>query len=260
MFRRAAGLLVVLPLSGSLGQAQLVVSAQAGLIHHIDGQVLVEDRPVAPHPNQFARISQGQILRTQQGQAEVLLSPGAVLRVGPSSEIRLISDDISHVKIAVLRGSAIVERRRQSEPSVIEVECGEVENGTVTTLDIQARGVYRGDVRPGGDRSLRVFRGQGSFYSAGPEEALRTGQMAVMADGRYEITEFDPAAADSLDAWNQQRSEIIRKINKLGRRSDQQLARGFAYLARHVGKRAAQKGRRRFGYGGRKTNNGRSTR
>ena len=92
MFRCAGRLLVLLSLPTAVGQAQLALSVQAGLVHHLDGQVLVANQIVSHHPNRFTRIAEGQTLRTEEGLAEILLGPGSILRVAPFTEVRLLSE------------------------------------------------------------------------------------------------------------------------------------------------------------------------
>ena len=91
-------LLVLLWLLTAVGQAQIVLSVRAGLVHHLDGEVLVANQIVSDDPARFTRIAEGKTLRTEEGRAEILLGPGAILRVAPFSEVRLLSDDVSQSK------------------------------------------------------------------------------------------------------------------------------------------------------------------
>lgn len=98
-------------------------------------------------------------------------------------------------------------------------DCGvEVSYGDAT-FRIRDRGLYRLDISPAVERSLRVFRGQGFLVATGEEQRLRAGQVSVVANGSSQITRFDPSERDDLDEWNEKRSAAIATLNKLGKRS-----------------------------------------
>ncbi len=213
MFRFAGRLLVLLSLSTAVGQSQVVISVRAGLVHHLEGQVLVGNKIVSHDPDRVTRIAEGQTLRTEEGRAEILLGPGSILRVAPFSEVRLLSDDVSQATVEVLDGSVIVAVSRLSRDCGVEVSYGDA------TFRIRDRGLYRLDISPAVERSLRVFRGQGFLVATGEEQRLRAGQVSVVANGSSQITRFDPSERDDLDEWNEKRSAAIATLNKLGKRS-----------------------------------------
>jgi hypothetical protein len=151
-------------------------------VHHLDGQVFVASQIVPHDPNRFTRIAEGQTLRTEEGRAEILLGPGSILRVANFSEIRLLSDDVSQVKVEVLEGSVIVAVSQLSRNCTVEVKYADA------TFRIRDRGLYRFDILPAVERWLRVFRGQGFLVSPELEQRLRAGQMAFVANVSNRIT------------------------------------------------------------------------
>ena len=213
MFRCARRLLVLLSLLTALGQAQLVLSVRAGLVHYLDGQVLVANQIVSQDPNRFTRIAEGKTLRTEEGRAEILLGAGSILRVAPFSEVRLLSDDVSQVKVEVLEGSVIVAVSRLLRDCTAEVKYGDA------TFRIHSRGLYRFDIFPAGEYWLRVFEGQGFLVSPTQEQRLRAGQMVVVANASNRITQFNPSEKDALNEWNEKRKTAIAALNILGKRS-----------------------------------------
>ncbi len=88
---------------------QSVISAHSGVIHFSEGSVFVDDQPVEQRLGKFYDVNQGSELRTQDGKAEVLLTPGVFLRVGENSAIRMLSNDLTNTRVELLNGSAIVE-------------------------------------------------------------------------------------------------------------------------------------------------------
>ena len=61
---------------------QAVISTRSGVVHFFEGAVSVAGRPLEAHFGKFTSIPEGAELRTEQGRAEVLLTPGVILRVG----------------------------------------------------------------------------------------------------------------------------------------------------------------------------------
>lgn len=94
-FAVAAG--VLLFATGAV-RAQHAVSARAGMINVAEGDVFLSDDrspaplPVDPRPSELISMKEGQTLRTGEGRAEILLTPGAFLRLGESSAVRLLSN------------------------------------------------------------------------------------------------------------------------------------------------------------------------
>ena len=57
-------------------EGQSVISTRSGVVHFFEGAVYLGDVPLAPHLGKFPRMAEGSELRTAQGRAEVLLTPG----------------------------------------------------------------------------------------------------------------------------------------------------------------------------------------
>src|SRR5712692_2015403 len=90
---------VLLAFSGSAAFAQSVISAHSGLIHYVEGQVLLDSKPVEVKIATFPEMKENMELRTADGRAEVLLSPGAFLRLGENSAIRMVSNKLTDSRI-----------------------------------------------------------------------------------------------------------------------------------------------------------------
>jgi len=63
-------------------RGQAVISTRSGLVHFFEGSVYVAGQPLEARLGKFASIPEGGELRTEQGRAEVLLTPGVFLRIG----------------------------------------------------------------------------------------------------------------------------------------------------------------------------------
>jgi hypothetical protein len=81
--------------------------ASPGTINYVEGQVLLDNRPLA-NAGSIA-IAPGQTLSTGNGFVEVLLTPGAFLRLGNNSQVQFLAVGLAQVNTQLDRGSAIIE-------------------------------------------------------------------------------------------------------------------------------------------------------
>src|SRR5580658_685752 len=89
--------------------AQSVISTHSGVIHFFEGAVYLGDQPLESHLGKFPSVPQGSQLRTAEGRAEVLLTPGVFLRMGDRTAIRMVSNDLADTRVELQTGSAIVD-------------------------------------------------------------------------------------------------------------------------------------------------------
>ena len=88
---------------------QLVISAHSGVVQYVEGRAYLDSAPVELKFGHFPDIKQNQEFRTEEGRAEILLTPGVFLRLGENSAIRMLSNGLTDTRVEVLNGSAIVE-------------------------------------------------------------------------------------------------------------------------------------------------------
>jgi hypothetical protein len=139
--------------------SQAVISTRSGVVHYFEGTVTVAGRPLTAQFGKFAFIPEGAELRTEQGRAEVLLTPGVFLRVGEKSAIRLASNSLTDTRVDLVAGSAIVESAESSAGTSV----------TLTYKDWTIRqtheGLYRVDSDPprlqvrGGEVEVKAVSG-----------------------------------------------------------------------------------------------------
>src|SRR5579863_1564583 len=86
-----------------------VISARSGLIHYVEGQVYVGDQLVESKFGNFPEVKENQTLKTEEGRAEVLLTPGVFLRLGENSSFRMITNRLIDTRLDFRSGSAIIE-------------------------------------------------------------------------------------------------------------------------------------------------------
>lgn len=176
--------------------AQYVVSARAGTIHFTTGQVFVDDRPVDRKSTAFPTLKDGQLLRTKNGRAEILLGPGVFLRLGPHAAIRMVNGRLEDTQVEIQQGAALVE--------VIDIANGgslHVNLGNARTA-FRGIGLHRFDADSG---DLYVYGGHAEVSVATHLFDLSRGRVVHLRDSPVE-SRFNPRAKDDLFAWAARRS------------------------------------------------------
>src|SRR3954454_8190152 len=123
-------------LTGGSTYGQNVISAKSGLIHYTEGKVFLADAAVTQKVGEYPDMKAGQHLRTEEGRAEVLLTPGVFLRLAEDSEIAMISNALTNTRLDVVKGSVIIEAGEISKEQAIELTVGG------STLELRKRGVF----------------------------------------------------------------------------------------------------------------------
>ena len=184
---------------------QHIVSARAGLIHYVEGQVLLNEQPVVAKASQFSEVREGEYLRTGEGRCEVLLTPGIFLRLGENSQIQMTSSRLSDVRFKLLAGSAEVEADELKDHAV-----------TVDTGSAQVRlehaGLYRLDAAQGAAPRLRVFSGE-ALVTASDSEYRVKAKKELELSGDFQQAKFDPESTDALDRWSKRRASYLSAAN-----------------------------------------------
>lgn len=196
----------------SSAAGQYVVSAMAGFIHHAEGEVFLEDKPIAPKPTEFLHAQEGQRLRTGKGRAELMLSPGSFVRLGPSSELEMVSAGLLTARVKLHAGSLIVDLVDVLEDGAIVVEAGEAE------ILLVKPGLYRIDAPGVGAASMQVIRGRAraSVGEAEPRGVKDGRELQLVADANpRKIGDQEP---DELRRWSDQRSAVLGRQAKAARK------------------------------------------
>src|SRR5690348_4969904 len=121
------------------GYGQNIISAKAGLVQHVEGRVLLDGQPIEVKYSQFPQVKRDQVLETDEGRAEVLLSHASFLRLGENSSFRMISDSLTDTRFEILRGTALVEVAEIPKESQMNATFGG------RTVSFRKNGLYRFD-------------------------------------------------------------------------------------------------------------------
>ena len=57
-------------------------------MNYAEGSVTLDGQPIGPKQIGQTEVADGQVLKTARGKAEMLLTPGVLLRIGDNSSVR----------------------------------------------------------------------------------------------------------------------------------------------------------------------------
>ena len=202
------GTALLLGLLALPARADLPSRTVPGALNYVEGQASIGAESLSPQSVGAATLQPDQVLTTAAGgKAEILLMPGAFLRVGSDSSVRMISPSLTNTQVEVQRGEAQVEVDQLFKQNDLQV----LEDGA--TIQLQKRGVYDFNAD---QRAVRVLDGQAW---------LRNGDTAVTIKGGHELALDDPAlrprkfdknsfeASNDLYRWSSLRSAYLAEAS-----------------------------------------------
>ena len=183
--------------------AQQVISAHSGVIHLVEGKAYLNDKLIETKFGQFPDIKIGQEFRTEQGRAEILLTPGVFVRMGENSSIKMVSNLLTDTRVEMLAGSAMIEADDISNGNSIEL----LYKGDSMTL--VKHGLYRLDTEPA---RLRVYDGEVTVKGDSGQLTLKGGKETSLS-GVLMAASFDKKAVDELYSWSSRRAGYLSAAN-----------------------------------------------
>jgi len=208
--------LAVLLVGATSAWAQQVISAHSGVIHFVEGTVTLDGQPVQPKFAEFPDVKNGQTLAAEDGRAEVLLTPGVILRIAENSSFQMVSNSRSDTRLSILTGSAIVEVGELLASNAITVLYNDAH------IELVKKGLYRIDSDPG---KLRVYDGE-ARVTAGNQTLLARKGREVLLGAVLDMNGFDVKDTDAFLRWASRRSEYLAQANISSARSASSL--GYA--------------------------------
>jgi hypothetical protein len=185
-----------------------VESVRPGSLNYVEGQVSANGAALNPQAVGHVALQPGQSLETANGYAEVLLTPGAFLRVGPNSELRMSAIGLADTRINLIRGNALVEADQVIEGAHLEVTLGS------TSADIVKKGLYGFSTDPA---DIKVFEGKLEVIGQTKSREIGKGDQVPIAGDNLKKSGFDvkQAKSDALYVWSETRSRDEAAQNKL---------------------------------------------
>src|SRR5687768_5413658 len=199
-------------LAGAQNRERFVISAKAGGINAVSGRTGVQPQGGTGWEQLTIKdnLEAGDLVKTGiDGRVEMLLNPGAYLRVGENSEFELTNNSLDNLEVRLIKGTAIVEATGTDNTELMI-------NITTphTRMSIVRRGLYRVNVMPGDATELIVRKGR--VMLEGSHTKVKGGNKVVFSSGSFSVAKLqkeDKKDADSFAAWSKDRAETLAKAN-----------------------------------------------
>jgi hypothetical protein len=178
--------------------------ARPGTVNYTEGSVKLAGQSIGAKQIGQSEVAPGQVLETSQGKAEMLLTPGVLLRLNDNSAARMISASLTDTRVELMRGEAMIEAQQVQKENRISV----VDHG-VETL-IEKNGIYRFDA----DRPMvSVFDGKVKVLA--DDRTVEVGKGKELALGaETKPHKFDRDQTDNLYNWSKLRSSYMAEANQ----------------------------------------------
>ncbi|MFL6448092.1 MAG: hypothetical protein ACJ746_10445 [Bryobacteraceae bacterium] len=182
-------------------------TAYPGAVNYVEGQATLNGEPLGPNAVGSAVVGANQVVATTNGYVEVLLTPGAFLRIGHSSGARFISAGLTGVNVELTRGSAMVEAAEVVKGTNLHFELNEV------PVQIEKKGLYAFDAAAG---LARVLDGKADVQQGDRTVTLKKGDELSTLNGSDKKHDFNIKAeqAQPLYVWSKVRSEHEAQANQ----------------------------------------------
>jgi hypothetical protein len=182
------------------------IPPQPGTINYIEGKASVGGQALGEKSVGTARLAASQLLSTEDGRVEILLTPGIFFRVDNHSSVRMVSPGLADTVLELDKGRAMVEIADIHPENNVRVN----EGGESTRL-LKA-GLYDFDADRG---QIRVFDGKAFVQTAGQQIELKSGrQLNLNATGKLKARRFDKnASTDDFYRWASLRSSYLAEAN-----------------------------------------------
>ncbi|MGH9752650.1 MAG: FecR domain-containing protein, partial [Blastocatellia bacterium] len=205
---------------GVTANAQYLISAKAGFVNRVEGEVHILRADGAD--GEKARASLGTQMRVgdrlsvaADGFAEALLNPGSYLRLRENTEVRAVSVDLDSVRIEVINGSAIVEVGQVNKKSPIEII---TPHGSLT---IARAGLLRIDTKESATlvsvRQGEVHLGTRGDFEAEASVKIKSGKVVTLIASaqldQLAVAKLNKDTIDKLDTWSFNRAQALTEAN-----------------------------------------------
>jgi hypothetical protein len=206
---KAIGCLIAaaaLPLPAFGAASSTPSAAYPGMLNYVEGQASIGNGDLTSNSIGVAQLQPGQTLTTRHGRAEVLLIPGAFLRVGNNSKVKMISPDLTNTEIGVESGEATVEVTDLHHQNDLRVK----EGGA--TARIEKNGFYDFDAN---SNLVRVVDGQAKVEVNDHTVKVKGDHELNVAAVKPKPQKFDKKAYEdsSLYKWSSLRSAYVAEAN-----------------------------------------------
>jgi hypothetical protein len=209
-------------LAPALMLGQSANPAGPGTLNYAEGQVSINGQVVNRSSVGYSELTEGQVLETGNGKAEVLLTPGVFLRLGENSAVRMISPNLANTEVELVKGRADVEVDQLFKQNDLRVQMSGDE------IHLLKTGLYVFDRE---SATVKVFEGEAGVLPVSsqrkPIMVKKGHEVAMNADGEKPKHFDKKPSEDALYNWSSLRSQYLGEAN-VQLASEYEGAPGFA--------------------------------
>jgi hypothetical protein len=177
--------------------------ARPGTLNYVEGQVAMNGQSLDAK-SVGMELGQGQSITTLSGKAELLLTPGVFLRLGPNSSATLVTAGLADTQVELNQGQAMVEVDQIFPENHLRMMQGGF------AFDLQKKGLYDFDAA---DHQIRVFDGEAVATNGAHRIEMKSGHELNLA-GDFKTHGFDKKAFEGdLYNWSSLRSSYLAEAN-----------------------------------------------
>jgi len=188
-------------------QATRARQAVPGTVNYIEGAVYLNGSQLTTKDLGNVTVEPGQEISTENGKAELLLTPGVFLRLDENSMVKMVSPDLALTQVQLEKGRAGIEVDEIHDENNLQV----IDAGVTTRLN--KRGYYEFDAN---QPTAMVFKGEAHVQVGGNkwEKVKGEHQVVLSAGAEPKPQKFDKDdAKDDLYNWNNLRSQYMAEAN-----------------------------------------------
>jgi len=183
-------------------------TAMPGTLNYVEGQATIGDQALNVKSVGTANLQDGQVLTTEKGKAEILLTPGVYLRLGDNSSARMVSTSLTNTQVALNQGEAMLEVDQiYPQNNIVVSQPG----GNTRVLKT---GLYDFDDM---NHTVRVWDGKADVFVGDHRIQVKGGhELALDTTGKLKTKDFNKkelAQNDDLYRWSSLRSEYLSEAN-----------------------------------------------
>jgi hypothetical protein len=179
--------------------------ARPGTLNYVEGQAAMGGQSLDAK-SVGMELTQGQSITTLNGKAEILLTPGVILRLGPNSMATLVAAGLTDTQVQLDQGQAMIEVDQIFPENHLRMLQGPY------AVDVLKKGLYDFDAA---DHQVRVFDGEAVAVNGAHRIELKGGhELNMVANGEVKAHSFDKKAFEGeLYNWSSLRSSYLAEAN-----------------------------------------------
>jgi hypothetical protein len=170
-------------------------------VNYVEGDVSVDGQAISQQAVGSLTLRPGQDLKTGNGYAEVLLTPGAFLRVGNGAEVQMEAAGLANTRVRFVSGDGLLEVDQLVDGVNLTVDMNK------NTAQVEKKGLYDFEA---GAQDVRVLDGKLKVNGNSKTVSIGKGDEVMLANGDgLKKTDFSISSLKTtpLYAWSASRSQ-----------------------------------------------------